>query len=231
MREIDEVRITLLRMFRGAVRLPEEIIDEMLKAFLHTQDAAIKVQAYGRGLLARFRDHNLLFGAPFNTQARVLHDNYMASGATPYTSDDRFQGETRLLYEANEANSYWRSNGGGDPYNGSNHPTAYIQRWIATTLPQFTLNEWPGIKAIWGGRASRRSRRALGVDRVNQYQDREPLARFGRWLRRTEKRMAWYHAHHRLRWRWESSPASARYILWRAAVDAHHNPRPFGQGY
>ena len=219
MREIDEVRITLLRMFRGAVRLPDEIIDELLKAsqsmisFLRTRDATIKVQAYGRGLLARFRDHNLLFGAPFNTQARVLHDNYMASGATPYTSDDRFQGETRLLYEANEANSYWRRH-----HNGH-------------TLPQFTLNDWPGIKAIWGGRASRRSRRALGVDRVNQYQDREPLARFGRWLRRTEKRMAWYHAHHRLRWRWESSPASARYILWRAAVDAHHNPRPFGQGY
>eukprot|EP00964_Phaeocystis_antarctica_P047334 scaffold27380_cov36-Phaeocystis_antarctica.AAC.1 len=35
MREIDQVRITLLRMFRGAVQLPQEIIDEMLKAFLH----------------------------------------------------------------------------------------------------------------------------------------------------------------------------------------------------
>ena len=55
MREIDEVRITLLRMFRGAVRLPQEIIDEMLKACLHTRNAAIKVQAYGRGLLQRFR--------------------------------------------------------------------------------------------------------------------------------------------------------------------------------
>ena len=30
MREIDQVRITLLRMFRGAVQLPQEIIDEML---------------------------------------------------------------------------------------------------------------------------------------------------------------------------------------------------------
>ena len=155
MREIDEVRITLLRLFRGAVRLPQEIIDELLKPFLHTQDAAIKVQAYGRGLLARFRDHNLLFRTPFNTQARVLHDNYMASGATPYTSDDRFQGETRLLYEANEANSYWRRH-----HNGH-------------TLPQFTLNDWPGIKAIWGGRASRRSRRDLGVVPVHA------VSRFG----------------------------------------------------
>ena len=182
MREIDQVRITLLRMFRGAVRLPQEIIDELLKPFLHTQDAAIKVQAYGRGLLARFRDHNLLFRAPFNTQARVLHDNFMVSGATPYSSTCLFQGETRVLYEAKEANSYWRRH-----HNGH-------------TLPQFTLNDWPGIKAIWGGRASRRSRRALGVDRVTRWwggitQDNEPIARFGRWQRRTEKRLNWYHAH------------------------------------
>ena len=113
MREIDDVRITLLRMFRGAVRLPQEIIDELLTAFLHTQDAAIKVQAYGRGLLARFRDHNLLFRTPFNTQARVLHDNYMVSGATPYISTNLFQGETRVLYEAKEANSYWRRHHNG----------------------------------------------------------------------------------------------------------------------
>ena len=68
MREIDQVRITLLRMFRGAVQLPEEIIDEMLKVFLHTQDAAIKVQAYGRGLLQRFRYHSLIT-KDFNMQA------------------------------------------------------------------------------------------------------------------------------------------------------------------
>ena len=54
MREIDQVRITLLRMFRGAVQLPQEIIDEMLKAFLHTRNAAIKVQAITKGYLVRF---------------------------------------------------------------------------------------------------------------------------------------------------------------------------------
>ena len=53
MREIDQVRITLLRMFRGAVRLPQEIIDEMLKAFLHTRNAAIKVRAISKGYLVR----------------------------------------------------------------------------------------------------------------------------------------------------------------------------------
>ena len=53
MREIDQVRITLLRMFRGAVQLPQEIIDEMLKAFLHTRNAAIKVGATSRGYLVR----------------------------------------------------------------------------------------------------------------------------------------------------------------------------------
>ena len=130
MREIDEVRITLLRLFRGAVRLPEEIIDEMLKAFLHTQDAAIKVQA-----------------------------------------------ESHLLYEAD-------------------------------------INEWPGIQAIWATRASRLSRRALELDR-GRFGRRiwdEPLALFGRWMRYTEKRMAWYNAHHRLRWTRESSPAYWRMV-------------------
>ena len=99
MREIDHVRITLLRMFRGAVRLPQEIIDEMLKAFLHTRNAAIKVQAYGRGTLARFRDNNLLFGIPFNTQVRELHDDFMARGPNNRNDTRDFQGESHLLYE------------------------------------------------------------------------------------------------------------------------------------
>ena len=75
MREIDEVRITLLRLFRGAVRLPDEIIDEMLKAFLHTRGAAIKVQAYGRGLLERFRSHRLIT-KDFNRQANREYHEY-----------------------------------------------------------------------------------------------------------------------------------------------------------
>ena len=81
MREIDEVRITLLRLFRGAVRLPEEIIDEMLKAFLHTQDAAIKVQAYGRGLLQRFRSHRLIT-KDFNRQASREYQEYRRISGT-----------------------------------------------------------------------------------------------------------------------------------------------------
>ena len=99
MREIDEVRITLLRMFRGAVRLPQEIIDEMLKAFLHTQDAAIKLQAYGRGTLARFRDNNLLFGVPFNTQARVLYEIFMQAGPSNRNEIGEFAEEQYILYE------------------------------------------------------------------------------------------------------------------------------------
>ena len=139
MREIDEVRITLLRMFRGAVRLPQEIIDEMLKAFLHTRNAAIKLQAYGRGTLARFRDNNLLFGTPFNTvrhsvsrgnenftTVRALHDNFMVSGPSNRNDTRDFQGETHLLYEDGDT-------------------------------------EWPGINAIWATRASRHSRRTLGM--------------------------------------------------------------------
>ena len=60
MREIDQVRITLLRMFRGAVQLPQEIIDEMLKAFLHTRNAAIKVQAITKGYLVRFNPYDYM---------------------------------------------------------------------------------------------------------------------------------------------------------------------------
>ena len=194
MREIDEVRITLLRLFRGAVRLPDEIIDEMLKAFLHTRNAAIKVQAYGRGTLARFRDHNLMFGTPFNTArysvattrgtlgenfttVRALHDNFMVSGPSNGNATRPFQGESHLLYEDGDT-------------------------------------EWPGILAIWGGRASRRSRRALQLDRgrFGRTISDEPLALFGRWMRYTKKRMAWYHAHHRLRWTRASSPAYWRML-------------------
>ena len=83
MREIDEVRITLLRLFRGAVRLPDEIIDEMLKAFLHTRDAAIKVQAYGRGLLQRFRYHRLIT-KDFNRQASREYQEWLKY-RLPYT--------------------------------------------------------------------------------------------------------------------------------------------------
>ena len=60
MREIDQVRITLLRMFRGAVQLPQEIIDEMLKAFIIPWNAAIKVRAISRGYLVRRFPHNYM---------------------------------------------------------------------------------------------------------------------------------------------------------------------------
>ena len=54
MREIDQVRITLLRMFRGTVQLPQEIIDEMLKPFLHTRNAT-RIQKTIRSYLVRAR--------------------------------------------------------------------------------------------------------------------------------------------------------------------------------
>ena len=63
MREIDEVRITLLRLFRGAVQLPEEIINEMLKAFIIPWNAAIKVRAISRGYLLRRNPYNYMDNA------------------------------------------------------------------------------------------------------------------------------------------------------------------------
>ena len=60
MREIDQVRITLLRIVSGAVQLPQEIIDEMLKAFLHTRNAAIKVRAISKGYLVRRFPHDYM---------------------------------------------------------------------------------------------------------------------------------------------------------------------------
>ena len=82
-RGIKILKYILLRLFRGAVRLPEEIIDEMLKAFLHTQDAAIKVQAYGRGLLQRFRYHRLIT-KDFNRQASREYQEWLKY-RLPYT--------------------------------------------------------------------------------------------------------------------------------------------------
>ena len=78
MREIDQVRITLLRLVSGAVQLPEEIINEMLKAFLQTRNAAIKVQAKAKGYLLRRKPSNYMdqgaaqafsytFGNQYNT--------------------------------------------------------------------------------------------------------------------------------------------------------------------
>ena len=72
MREIDQVRITLLRMFRGAVQLPQEIIDEMLKAFLHTRNAAIKVQAITKGYLVRFNPYDYMDDAAAKAFSYIL---------------------------------------------------------------------------------------------------------------------------------------------------------------
>ena len=60
MRVIDQVRITLLRMFRGAVQLPQEIIDEILKAFIIPWNAAIKVRAITKGYLVRRFPHDYM---------------------------------------------------------------------------------------------------------------------------------------------------------------------------
>ena len=73
MREIDQVRITLLRMFRGAVQLPQEIIDEMLKAFLHTRNAAIKVQAITKGYLVRFNPYDYMDDAAAKAFSYIYH--------------------------------------------------------------------------------------------------------------------------------------------------------------
>ena len=64
--------------------IPDEIIDEMLKAFLHTRDAAIKVQAYGRGLLQRFRSHRLIT-KDFNRQANRQRVSALYSYTSLYT--------------------------------------------------------------------------------------------------------------------------------------------------
>ena len=63
MREIDQVRITLLRMFSGAVQLPQEIINELLKAFLTAKNAAIKVRAISKGYLLRRNPYNYMDNA------------------------------------------------------------------------------------------------------------------------------------------------------------------------
>ena len=87
MREIDQVRITLLRMFSGAVQLPQEIINEMLKAFLTAKNAAIKVGAISRGYLVRRFPHNYMdndaakaFSYSYGIQSSV--HNYMVSTIT-----------------------------------------------------------------------------------------------------------------------------------------------------
>ena len=87
MREIDQVRITLLRLVSGAVQLPEEIINEMLKAFLQTRNAAIKVQAKAKGYLLRRKPSNYMdqgvakaFSYNFGNQYNTILDYGPPSG-------------------------------------------------------------------------------------------------------------------------------------------------------
>ena len=70
MREIDEVRIMLLRLLSDTAQFPAALIDEILKAseFVKRHMASIKVNAYGRGLLTRYRQHSL-YVKNFNKQA------------------------------------------------------------------------------------------------------------------------------------------------------------------
>ena len=139
MREIDEVRITLLRLFRGAVRLPDEIIDEMLKAFLHTRDAAIKVQAYGRGLLQRFRSHRLIT-KDFNRQASREYQHYLRISGT---------GSSNHAYEGYHIN-----------LDDMRHPFLHGYRFARAAQWDIT-QDMEGISAKWHTRAHRESRRAL----------------------------------------------------------------------
>ena len=56
MRDIDHARLVLGRLI--GVR---EIVDIIMKPIATVVNASIKVQTYGRGLLARFRDHRLSY--------------------------------------------------------------------------------------------------------------------------------------------------------------------------
>ena len=137
MREIDEVRITLLRLFRGAVRLPDEIIDEMLKAFLHTRDAAIKVQAYGRGLLQRFRSHRLIT-KDFNRQASREYQKYLTASGT---------GSSYHAYEGYHIN-----------LDDMRHPFLHGYRFARDHELDIS-QDYDGIRAIFETRAHRMTRK------------------------------------------------------------------------
>ena len=70
MREIDEVRIILSRLLSHTAQFPSALIDQILKAseFVKRHISSIKVNAYGRGLLTRYRQHSL-YVKNFNKQA------------------------------------------------------------------------------------------------------------------------------------------------------------------
>ena len=60
----------LLRLLSDTAQFPSALIDEILKAseFVKRHIASIKVNAYGRGLLTRYRQHSL-YVKNFNKQA------------------------------------------------------------------------------------------------------------------------------------------------------------------
>ena len=99
MREIDQVRITLLRLVSGAVQLPEEIINEMLKAFLHTRNAAIKVRTITKGWLVRFNPYDYMDDAA---------SNVFGAGSWKHRDDQSPVGLTPSMMERNGQMMYAR---------------------------------------------------------------------------------------------------------------------------
>ena len=99
MREIDQVRITLLRMFRGAVQLPQEIIDEILKAFIIPWNAAIKVRTITKGWLVRFNPYDYMDDAA---------SNVFGAGSWKHRDDQSPVGLTPSMMERNGQMMYAR---------------------------------------------------------------------------------------------------------------------------
>ena len=115
----------------------QEIIDELLTAFLHTQDAAIKVQAYGRGLLQRFRSHRLIT-KDFNRQASREYQKYRRISGT---------GSSNHAYEGYHIN-----------LDDMRHPFLHGYRFARDHELDIS-QDYDGIRAIFETRAHRMTRK------------------------------------------------------------------------
>tara|TARA_B100000795_G_scaffold263193_1_gene241980 strand:+ start:3297 stop:3860 length:564 start_codon:yes stop_codon:yes gene_type:complete len=181
MREVDDVRLTLLGMvdMLSNQALPQAIIDRLLKGFLEGKRAAIRIQRFGRGTLERFRYHKLGY-KDFRLQMANWHDWWRIDGpkTAPYAQWFGADGYVTVggkIVEMMGMHRHTRAN-------------SFVDHWDEIR------DDNQGILDIMTSRAYRHSRRQVNgtLAAVTTFPEHVQRA----WTELTRRRMEWYASTH-----------------------------------